>query len=105
MNVFKHIFLGFRFLSEKQPPRTYLAVLSGWIYHECIVHTASYTTWHEKEFFWSIFSRIYTEYGEILPISLYSVQIRKNPDQKNSEYGHFPGSAKFLKKLTASDNF
>ena len=40
------------------------------------------------EFFWSVFSRILTEYGEILRISPYSVRMRKNKDQKNSEYGH-----------------
>ena len=35
-----------------------------------------------SEFFWSIFSRIRTEYREILGISLYSVQMRENTDQK-----------------------
>ena len=39
------------------------------------------------EFFWSLFSRIWTEYGEVLFISLYSVQMRENTDQKN--YGYF----------------
>ena len=28
------------------------------------------------------------EYGYIIRISLYSVQMRENTDQKNSEYGH-----------------
>ena len=32
---------------------------------------------------------IRTEYGVILSISLYSVLMRENTDQKNSEYGHF----------------
>ena len=41
------------------------------------------------EFFWSVLSRIWTEYGEILRISPYSIRIRENTDQKNSEYGHF----------------
>ena len=45
-----------------------------------------------SEFFCSIFSRIWTEYGEILRISLYSVRMRRNMDQKNSEYGHFSSS-------------
>ena len=48
---------------------------------------------HEKcpylEFSWSVFSWIWTEYGEILCISPYSVQMPENMDQKNSEYGHF----------------
>ena len=36
-----------------------------------------------------IFYRIWTEYGEIRSISLYSVRMRENTDQKNSEYRHF----------------
>ena len=35
------------------------------------------------------FSRIRTENGEIRSISPYSVQMRKNTDRSNSEYGHF----------------
>ena len=42
-----------------------------------------------SEFFWSVFSRIRTEYGEIKSIAPYSVRMRENIDQKNSEYGHF----------------
>ena len=41
------------------------------------------------EFFWPVFSRIRTEYGEILRISSYSVRIRENTDQKKYEYGDF----------------
>ena len=41
------------------------------------------------ELFWFVFSRIRTEYGEILRISPYSVQMQENMDQNNSEYGHF----------------
>ena len=41
------------------------------------------------ELFWSVFSRIRTEYGEILRISPYSVRMWDNTDQNNSEYGHF----------------
>ena len=40
-------------------------------------------------FFWSVFSRILTKYREILCISLYSLQMRENTDQENTEYGHF----------------
>ena len=32
--------------------------------------------------FWSVFSRTWTEYGEILRISPYSVRMRENTDQK-----------------------
>ena len=34
------------------------------------------------EFFWSVFSRIRTEYREILRISPYSFRMRENTDQK-----------------------
>ena len=42
-----------------------------------------------SEVFWPVFSRIRTEYGEILRISPYSVRMRENVDQNISEYGHF----------------
>ena len=42
-----------------------------------------------SELFWSAFSRIRTEYGEILCISSYSFRMRENADQNNFEYGHF----------------
>ena len=42
-----------------------------------------------SELFWSIFSRIRTEYGEILRTSPYSVPIRENTDQNNFVYEHF----------------
>ena len=52
----------------------------------------SWLTLHEKcpysELFWSGFSLIWTEYWEIRSISLYSVRMRGNADQNNSEYGH-----------------
>ena len=38
-----------------------------------------------SELFWSAFSRIWTEYGETRNISSYSVRMRKNADQTNSE--------------------
>ena len=41
------------------------------------------------ELFWSVFSHIRTEYRKIASITPYSVQMRENTDQKNSEYGHF----------------
>ena len=42
-----------------------------------------------SKFFWSVFSRIRTEYGEIRSISTYFVRMRENTDQNNFEYGHF----------------
>ena len=50
-----------------------------------------------RSFFWFVFSRIRTEYGEILRISLYSIQMRENKDSmenmentaKTPLFGHF----------------
>ena len=42
------------------------------------------------------FSRIRTEYGEILRISPYSVRMRENADQNNSEYEQFSRSDSLL---------
>ena len=39
--------------------------------------------------FWSAFSCIRTEYGDLLRKSSYSVQIQENTDQKNYAFGHF----------------
>ena len=47
----------------------------SYIYH-CV---KSVRIW---SFFWSVFSRIRTEYGEIRSISPYSVRMRENTDQK-----------------------
>ena len=73
-------------------------------------------TLHKKcpysELFWSVFSRIRTEYGEIRSISLYLVQMREMADQNNSEYRHFsrivrsviiPPMAKSVNCLTKVD--
>ena len=40
-----------------------------------------------------VISRILTEYGEIRSLSPYSVWMRENTDQNNSEYDHFSRSA------------
>ena len=45
-----------------------------------------------SELFWSVFSRIRTENGEIRSISPYSIRMRENTDQNNSEYEHFSRS-------------
>ena len=45
-----------------------------------------------SEFFWSVFFWIGTEYGKVRSISSYSVRMRENTDQKNSEYKHFSRS-------------
>ena len=40
-----------------------------------------------SELCWSTFSRIRSEYGKIVDISPYSVRMRENAAQNNSEYG------------------
>ena len=45
--------------------------------------------------FWSAFSPIRTEYGQIRSISPYSLQMQENADQYNSEQEHFLRSVKF----------
>ena len=42
-----------------------------------------------SESFWFAFFLIRIEHGEILRVSPYSVRMRENTDQNNSEYGHF----------------
>ena len=49
------------------------------------------------KFWWSLFSRIRIEYGEIRSISPYSVQMWEKTDQKNSKYGHLSRSIKYWK--------
>ena len=39
-----------------------------------------------RSFFWSVFSRIRTEYGEIIRISPYSVRLQESSDQKKLRY-------------------
>ena len=51
-----------------------------------------------SECFWSTFSHIRTEYGEIRSISPYSLRMQENMDQKHSEYGHFSRSEKYFTK-------
>ena len=48
--------------------------------------------WPYSELHWSAFSRIRTEYREILRIFPYSVRMREYADQNNSEYGHLSRS-------------
>ena len=59
-----------------------------------------------SELFWSAFSRIRNEYGEIFRISPYSVRMRENADQNNSEHGHFLRSdiVMVLTEITTDEN-
>ena len=45
-----------------------------------------------SELFWSVFSRIPTEYGNLLHEPPNSAQMLENTDQKYSQYGHFSHS-------------
>ena len=82
----------------------FFAIRSGLLTHFLPLVTFCTTRKHEKttlrekcpysESFWSVFSRIRTEYGKTLRISPYSVRMRKNTDQNNSKYGHFLRSAR-----------
>ena len=45
--------------------------------------------------FWSLFPHIRTEYWDTRSISPCPVQMRENTNRKNSEYGHFSGSAHY----------
>ena len=55
-----------------------------------------------SELFWSVFSHIRTEYGEIL--SPLPVRMRENMDPNNSEYGHFSRSVAVKDKRRCSSN-
>ena len=44
------------------------------------------------ELSWPAFSRIWTEYGDLLSKSPYSHRMQENTDQKNSKYGHISHS-------------
>ena len=78
---------------------------SSWVkYYETIKFLKFYCRFHDltlrkkcpyAELFWSVFSRIRTEYGEILRISPYSVRMQENTDQNNSKYWHFLRSVIF----------
>ena len=56
-----------------------------------------------SELFWSIFSRIWTEYRQILHIPPYFAQMRENTDQNNSEYGHFLRSVNIKKSAQKTE--
>ena len=56
-------------------------------------------------FFWSLSSCIWTEYGEILRISLYSVRMRENTDQKNCIWTLFTQWSLFQTKILEAINY
>ena len=74
---------------------------------ECSISHITFSTLRKKcsnsEFFWSVFSRIRTKYGEILCIYPCSARVRENTYQKKSENGHFSRSAIFERKPITFD--
>ena len=48
------------------------------------------------EFFWYVFSHIWTDCEEIIRITPYSVRMLENKDQNNSGYGPFSQSVLFV---------
>ena len=51
-----------------------------------IIHLVQRKKCPYSELFWSAFSRIRTEHGEMIRISPYSVQLREAADQNNSKH-------------------
>ena len=71
------------------------------------VHSHCVKSAQIRSFFWSVFSRIRTEYREILCISPYSVRMRKIRLVKNSVFGHFSLSvsiANMMQQILLKDN-
>ena len=69
------------------------------ISHKHLAYSTLRKTCPDSELFWSIFSRIRSEYGVIRIIPPYSVRMRENAHQNNSEYAHFSSSANIKFKL------
>ena len=60
-----------------------LCVAVGWWSGHCVKSVQI------RIFLWSEFSSIWTEYGDLLRKTPYSVWMRENTDQKNSVFAHF----------------
>ena len=58
-----------------------------------------------SELFWSSFSCIPAEYGEIRSISPYSVRMRENADQNKSEFGYLSRSEVSCSELILEGTF
>ena len=87
--VLDSIFFRFSFWKAKLVPAKLIQVFIS-LFQITLLEKCPYSG-----FFWSVFSCLRTEYGEMRSISPYSVRIRENTDQKNSEYGHFSRSVSF----------
>ena len=58
-----------------------------------------------SELFWFVFSRIWIAYVEILLNCQYSVRMRENTNQNNSEYGHFTRSDRLNKHIVLNTGY
>ena len=70
----------------KKRPTSYRTQLKNVNVRDISINTILRKKCPYSELFWSVFSRILTEYGEIQSISLHLFEIRENEDQNNSEY-------------------
>ena len=73
------------FVSGEEIP--YLKLLKNELDGTCckslnLIHAHCMKSVQIRSLFWSVFSRIRTEYGEILRISPYAVQMQENIDSK-----------------------
>ena len=103
----KHIYFSLSAFSNKAYYLNFLSshfcLLSSVISNEVVQDLISYQcTLRGKssysKFFWFVFSCIWTEYGRsIFP---YSIQMRENTEQKNSEQRHFSRSGLSLKNFS-----
>ena len=66
---------------------------------KCLWYNSEQKTLRKKcphcKLFWSTFSRIWTEYGEIRSISPCSIQMQENAGQNKSKFGYFSRSESF----------
>ena len=62
------------------------------IFNVCLIILHCVKSIQMWSFFWSVFSRIRTEYGDLRSKSPYSVRIREVRTRKNSVFGRFSRS-------------
>ena len=75
------IFKGF------SPAKNCQTWVKNGLHHHCVKSVQI------RSYFWSVFSGIWTEYGDIRIRSPYSVRMRENTDQKQLVFWHFSWSA------------
>ena len=74
-------------LYEKHISKSHIQLTFAWLNSFCIYPCLKII--QIRSFFWSLFSRIQTEYGEILRISGIQFECGKIQIRKNSVFGHF----------------